>query len=128
VRHGPSVPPQGRADLLEIDGRPLEETVSTRAVLRAHGRPATGVLDVIRAGDTAALTAYRRLGEALAPWIRRFRAQAVVAGGAVAGSWEVIGPLLAAGLGSAADIRPAARPHTAAHLGAAWLTWHDALG
>ncbi|MFG1610785.1 ROK family protein [Actinoplanes sp. NPDC049265] len=128
VRDGPSVPPQGRADLLEIDGRPLEETVSARAVIRAHGRPATGVLDVIRAGDTAALSAYRRLGVALAPWIRRFEAQAVVVGGAVAGSWDVIGPLFVTGLGLPADVRPAALPHTAAHLGAAWLTWHDAPG
>jgi glucokinase len=127
VRDGPAVPPEGRADLLTIDGRPLEETVSTRAVLRAHGRPATGVLDVVRAGDQAALSAYRRLGVALAPYVRRFAAQAVVVGGAVTRSWDVIGPLLTGGLaegGVSVDVRTAARPQTAAHVGAAWLTVH----
>jgi glucokinase len=119
VQDGPSVPPEGRADLLEIDGRPLEETVSTRAVVRAHGRPAAGVLDVVRAGDARALSAYRRLGVALAPWVRAFGADVVVVGGAVAQSWDVIGPLLSESLG---DVRPAAFPATAAHVGAAWLT------
>jgi glucokinase len=129
VQDGPSVPPQGRADLLEIGGRPLEETVSTRAVVRAYRRPAAGVLDVIRAGDAAALSAYRRLGVALAPWIRSFGAQAVVVGGAVTLSWDVIGPLFTGGLtegGAAVDVLSAAHPHTAAHVGAAWLTSHRA--
>ena len=124
VQDGPSVPPQGRADLLEIGGRPLEETVSTRAVVRAYRRPAAGVLDVIRAGDAAALGAYHRLGVALAPWIRSFGAQAVVVGGAVARSWDVIEPLLTGGLtegGAAVDVLAAAHPRTAAHVGAAWL-------
>jgi glucokinase len=129
VQDGPSVPPQGRADLLEIGGRPLEETVSTRAVVRAYRRPAIGVLDVIRAGDAAALSAYRRLGVALAPWIRSFGAQAVVVGGAVTGSWDVIGPLFTGGLtegGAAVGVLLAAHPRTAAHVGAAWLTSHRA--
>ncbi|MEV6634943.1 ROK family protein [Actinoplanes sp. NPDC051470] len=125
VRDGPAVPPEGRADLLEIDGRPLEETVSTRAVLRAHGRQAAGVLEVIRAGDAEALTAYRRLGSALAPYVRGFAARAVVVGGAVTRSWDVIGPLFIAGLadgGAEAEVLVAAHPRTAAHVGAAWLT------
>ncbi|GLY99555.1 ROK family protein [Actinoplanes sp. NBRC 103695] len=125
VRDGPAVPPEGRADLLEIDGRPLEETVSTRAVLRAHGRQAAGVLEVIRAGDAGALTAYRRLGRALAPYVRDFAARAVVVGGAVTRSWDVIGPLFIAGLadgGAQVEVLVAAHPRTAAHVGAAWLT------
>ncbi|WP_033346603.1 ROK family protein [Catenuloplanes japonicus] len=130
VQDGPSVPPQGRADLLDIDGRPLEETVSTRGILRAHGRPATGVIDVIRAGNLEALDAYRRLGAALAPWVNSFAAQAVVVGGAVAQSWNVIGPLLTAGLhdgGSTVNLLAAANPHTATHIGAAWLTSQRAV-
>ncbi len=37
-RDGPGVPPQGEAHLLTIDGRPLEDTVSTRAVEREYHR------------------------------------------------------------------------------------------
>ena len=35
---GPGVPPEGRVDLLRIDGRPLEDIVSTRAIEREFER------------------------------------------------------------------------------------------
>jgi predicted NBD/HSP70 family sugar kinase len=131
VQGGPRVPPEGRADLLEIDGRPLEDTVSTRAVVHASGGAATGVLDVVhqaRAGDAVAQgilrDTYEKLGLALGPWIRRFGADVVVVGGAIVRSWDVIGPLVTSGLnfgGLAPAVRVAAHPQTAPHIGAVWL-------
>jgi glucokinase len=131
LQEGPGVPPQGRADLLRIDGRPLEETVSTRALIRVTGGTAGGVHDVVlaaRAGDnvsqSALRNAYQKMGMALAPWVRDFRAEAMVVGGAIARSWDVIGPLVTGGLeagGAKVDVRLAAHPRTAAHVGAVWL-------
>lgn len=108
VACGPLVPPDGRADLLTIDGRPLEATVSARAILRRYaesGRAATGV-DVVAAraadGDEAAydsiVTPVTLLGEALAPWLDRFAATAVVVGGSISRAWSLVGPALVAGL------------------------------
>lgn len=37
---GPGVPPEGRMDLARIDGRPLEEVVSRRAILARYGAAA----------------------------------------------------------------------------------------
>src|SRR5439155_20317370 len=86
VTTGPDVPPEGRADLLTIDGAPLEDTVSRRALLTRAGTP-TGVdvrdlAERARAGDRAAealfADAFSALGRAMAPWARRFGASLVV--------------------------------------------------
>jgi glucokinase len=106
----PAVPPQGRVDLLRINGWPLEEAVSSRAITRAYRRQAaatvTGVAEIATraiGGDPIAAdvlhTAFERLGAALAPWLASFRATALVAGGAMTGSWNLIKPALQAGLG-----------------------------
>jgi glucokinase len=106
---GPLVPPEGRVDLLTIDGQPLEATVSARAILRRYaessGRAATGV-DAVAAwatdGDEAAHDSIVRpvtlLGEALAPWLDRFEATALVVGGSISHAWSLVGPALNAGL------------------------------
>lgn len=110
IQHdGPAVPPQGRVDLLRINGQPLEEVVSSRAITRDYRRRAattvTGVAEIAtRAtnGDLAAAdvlcTAFERLGAALAPWLAAFHATVLVAGGAMTGSWNLIKPALQAGL------------------------------
>jgi glucokinase len=106
---GPAVPPQGRVDLLRINGQPLEEVVSSRAITRAYQRQAaatvTGVAEIAtRAtnGDPIAAdvirAAFERLGAALAPWLASFHATVLVAGGAMTGSWNLIKPALQAGL------------------------------
>jgi glucokinase len=105
---GPLVPQEGRVDLLTIDGQPLEDTVSARAILRRYaesGRVATGV-DAVAAraadGDEAAydsiVTPVTLLGKALAPWLDRFEATAVVVGGSISRAWTLVGPALVAGL------------------------------
>jgi glucokinase len=138
LRHdGPGVPPQGRVDLLRIAGLPLEDVVSARAIEKAyHAR--TGVVPSgtayvarqARAGDPAAAAvlqeAFEQLGTALRPWVEEFGAGVLVIGGAMTGSWDLIGPALVGGLhgggrssltGVSATV--AAHPEQAALLGAA---------
>lgn len=157
VNDGPLVPPDGSAHLLVYAGRALEDTVSRRAIRAAYaqaagvaagaeagsdgtgagGAGAGGALDVrdiaalARGGDPAARAvldgAFRALGEALAPWLDRFAATAVVIGGSIAASWDLIEPALRAGLAAGlgarrADglaLRTALRGDDAALLGAA---------
>lgn len=109
VTDGAGVPLDGNVHTLSVGGRPLEETVSTPA-LRAGYRRRTGddltveqICDLARAGDPAAseiVTAtFTALGEALRPCVDGFAAEAVVVGGGVSRSWDVIGSPFTTGLG-----------------------------
>ncbi|MBW5424797.1 ROK family protein [Streptomyces sp. BG9H] len=134
-REGPGVPPQGRADLLKAGGRPLEDTVSRRAILARYGgddptAPLDARLDVreiaarARAGERRARQvldeAFTTLGAVLAPHLRDFDATALVVGGAMASSWDLIRPALRAGLGgTAVALRRAALGEDAALIGTA---------
>jgi glucokinase len=139
VQAGEKVPPGGEVHHLEIDGRPLEDTVSRRALLRAFARraPHKGEVDVLeiadlaRAGDEAARQvlweAFRQLGLALAPWLARFDASALVVGGSMSGSWDLVRPPLCAGMQTAVrslleglEVLRAQDSDHAALLGAAW--------
>jgi glucokinase len=126
---------------LTVHGRPLEDTVSRRGIRRHYARLSPGagqLLPDVRelaaratAGDAAAVSAFRyafeALGLALAPWIDRFDATAVVVGGSMARSWDLIHPALTAGLASAGGpddvpVRPARNPEEAPLTGAAeWV-------
>lgn len=110
VSAGPSVPPDGHAYLLRIDGRPLEDVVSRRAIVAAY-QSATGCqaevdVDTIAryaaGGDVVARHvldhAVGVLGEALRPWLVRFNADILVVGGGMTASWELIEPALHASL------------------------------
>jgi glucokinase len=137
LHNGPGVPPDGRAHLLRIDERPLEEVVSSRAIeasyRREGGAGARGVLAVAtraRSGDPAAKrvlrVAFHHLGNALAPLVSDFEATSVVFGGGMIGSWDLIAPSLLDGLGAHGGgplaplvVSVAARPDDAALLGAA---------
>ncbi|MDQ1041313.1 glucokinase [Streptomyces sp. V3I8] len=153
VHDGPDVPPDGHVHRLSIDGRPLEETVSRRAIRLHHARlttshrepaphqepdarhefvlPDVHELAVSAAqGDTAASEVFRyafdALGRALAPWVDRFGATAVVVGGSMAQSWDLVRPALARGLAQAdrAPVRvlQARQPASAPLIGAAhWV-------
>lgn len=125
VRSGQTVPPEGRIDLTTIDGNPLEEVVSRRAMLRDF--PGVDVCDLAAAartgnGAAAALfdRTFRLLGAAIAPWVDRFAADMVVVGGSMTGSWELIGPPLRAGLGCDVRLARARLPEAAGFVGAAW--------
>ncbi|MFI6402049.1 ROK family protein [Streptomyces sp. NPDC050548] len=103
---GPGVPPEGRMDLTEIDGRPLEDTVSRRAILARYGDPAADVHDIAeraRAGEERARRVlddvFTGLGAVLGPRLLAFDATALVVGGSMARSWDLVAPALTAGLG-----------------------------
>ncbi|MEU6852382.1 ROK family protein [Actinacidiphila alni] len=138
VHDGATVPPGGVAHRLTVRGRPLEDTVSRRAIRADHARrtgtaPGGDLLDVheIAAlaadGDTGAQDTFRyafgTLGQALAPWIDRFEATAVVVGGSIAQSWDLIHPAFVAGLtadgGTAVPVLPSRQPARAPLIGAA---------
>jgi len=149
VHDDPEVPPGGRVHRLRIDGSPLEETVSRRAIRVHYARLAAPlnqlaspeeralpdvheIAALAEQGDPAASEAFRyafdALGRALAPWIDRFEATAVVVGGSVAQSWNLIHPAFTQGKGSArtgsAAVRvlPARQPEEAPLIGAAhWV-------
>ncbi|WP_022899029.1 ROK family protein [Humibacter albus] len=101
VESGREVPPHGWAHLLEIEGRPLEDFVSTRAIQRRYGqhrddrRTVREIADRARRGEAHAAeildAAMFELGTALAPWIARFGATETVVGGSMARSWDVLG-------------------------------------
>jgi glucokinase len=137
LRHdGPGVPPEGRVDLLQIAGLPLEDVVSARAIERAY-RQRTGVVPDgtafvarrARQGDKTAAevlhTSFEQLGQVLRPWLDEFAAGVLVIGGSMTGSWDLIGPALWQGLqgygGPSLKVTAsvAARPEHAALLGAA---------
>lgn len=156
VASGPSVPPDGHVYRLTVDGRPLEETVSRRAIVAAYrrvsraGGPDPGAREAgpgeaglgeigsreIDVREIAALAlggderaarvfteAFARLGAALAPWLARFHAQVLVAGGGLTASWPLLEPPLRRGLGPMTPelvIVKSADPAAAAAVGAAW--------
>lgn len=107
VRDGPGVPPGGRLDLVTVDGVPLENLVSRRALLARYAR-LTGdrqvdVADVAaraRTGDAPAARALEEavsvLGAVLALRAAAFEANVVVVGGSIALSWDLVGPPLSA--------------------------------
>ncbi|WP_327359023.1 ROK family protein [Streptomyces sp. NBC_01304] len=106
-REGPGVPPDGRIDLVTVAGRPLEDTVSRRALLARYGDPDADVRDLAvraRAGERRARLvldeAFVALGGVLAPRLREFGASALVVGGAMSASWDLVGPALRTGLGA----------------------------
>jgi glucokinase len=138
VHTGPGVPPEGRLDLLHIDGRPLERTISRAAIRARYAGDASlptadvqQIAELARSGDVAALAAVeppvRALGRVLGPRGAAFAANVIVVGGAISAAWDVIeGPLrdgmeeAAPGWSHGCDLQPAQRVHDAALLGAAW--------
>ena len=117
ISDGPDVPPNGYAHLLRIDGQPLEDVVSRRAIIAAYqwarsatesdtARPPAVDVDTIerRAADGDAIArgvidhAIGALGAALRPWLVRFGAEILVVGGGIATAWELIEPALRDGL------------------------------
>ena len=113
VTSGPDVPPDAEVHFLEIDGQPLEDVVSRRAIIARYARLA-GVSEprsapdvrelaiLARNGDRAALESIAgpltELGHAIAPWLERFGATGLVVGGSIAQSWDLVEPALRPGI------------------------------
>lgn len=148
VVEGPDVPPGGRAHRIAVDGLPLEEVVSRRAIRDFHARSAAtsdahrlpDVHDIAasaRAGDVHALRTVRHcfgaLGRALAPWFERFQPDLMVVGGSMAASWDLVGPAVREGFeawapGTAPQTVTALRPDDAPLIGAAHWALHRSAG
>jgi len=131
-RDGPGIPPEGRVDLLRYGGRPLEETVSRRAIRRAYAAatgesPAPDVQEVAqraRQGDRTAARVFaqtfRALGAVLDPYLTKSGTTILVVGGSIAASWDLVAaPLQAA---TAITVEPAHHLAEAPLLGAAYLS------
>jgi glucokinase len=128
----PGVPTGGRAHLLSVDGVPLEDAMSRRAIRRAYAI-ATGddaadvreIADRARDGQQPAVLvlarALRALGSALAAPIRDFGADVVVVGGSMSRSWDLFDRWFREGAGEIAvpPVRVAADPDGAPLIGAA---------
>jgi glucokinase len=103
VQSGPTVPPGGRANVIEVEGVPLEDIFSARALERSYaqvsGRHHVDVRSLAqdaRSGDMGATAVLHRgataLGAALGPYLRDFDPDVVVLGGSIIGAWDLIGP------------------------------------
>jgi glucokinase len=131
IEHGPDVPTNGWAYLLQWQGMPIEETVSRRAIRRAYQDVTSQMLDVheianlARRGDPKAAGVLDRamtaLGEAIGPWVASFNATVVVIGGSIAGSWDLLVDPLTKALRpcTGAAVVPAALGDDAPLIGAA---------
>lgn len=110
ITSGPDVPPDGELWNVPYGGGIAEDFASGQAVRRAYqssrhedySASAAGIAALADAGDARARAAYAELGThlggILAPWISRFRPDAVVFGGNVARAWKHFQPTLEATL------------------------------
>ncbi|MFD1714500.1 ROK family protein [Amnibacterium flavum] len=139
VQEGPGVAPEGSIHLIDYNGQPLEDTMSRRALLAAYAR-ATGVtespidvreiFELARTGDPIAMATVEAglsgLGRAIASTVSRFAAEILVLGGSMTGSWDLVEPLVRAGLVSVdpglagLPIERAQHPEDAPLVGAAF--------
>lgn len=111
VTSGPAVPPRGEAHLIRADdGTHLEDVMSRRALLRAYAArtartdaDVVDIADAVRDGDAEATAVWDAvltgLGRLLGPYVSAFEPQAVVIGGSIARSFDLIEAPLRAGLG-----------------------------
>jgi len=147
VDSGPLVPAGGEVHFLQIDGRPLEDVMSRRAIIaayRRHAIPDTAAAEEIAdldvreiaglaaSGDHAALRALQEpcqaLGVAISPWLKRFEAEILVVGGGLTASWSLIEPPLRNGVERGAPglkglpIVRSRDPEESVERGAAWFS------
>jgi glucokinase len=128
VRKGDTVPPGGELYKTSYDGKPLEDWISARAILRAYfdrtGReePEIGVKEIAErarsgAADACAvlLTAFGVLAAALTPWLERFGATKVVLGGSISGAFDIVREVFDVEVAATEDTEKSALIGAAAH-------------
>ncbi|MEU0093947.1 ROK family protein [Kribbella sp. NPDC006257] len=129
VRTGDSVPPGGELYRTEFRGRPLEDWISARAILRRYdersgelpeGWGVKEVAEHARSGDeiakTVLLESFGVLTEAVAGWLRRFGASRVVLGGSISGAFDVVESVFPFPTSATADTEHSAILGAAAHF------------
>ncbi|MFI6833146.1 ROK family protein [Kribbella sp. NPDC050241] len=126
VREGDTVPSGGELYKTEYDGKPLEDSISGRAILRRYfastGAEAPGVKEIAedaRAGDAAAkdalLTAFGDLATALTPWLDRFGVTKTVLGGSISGAFDIVAEVFSFDVAPTGDTEHSALIGAAAH-------------
>ncbi|TCC41874.1 ROK family protein [Kribbella speibonae] len=126
VREGSTVPPGGELYKTTYGGKPLEDSISARAILRRYaesaGAEAPGVKEIAdqaRAGDTTALAvlqaAFTDLADALKPWLDRFGVTHTVLGGSISGAFDLIESVLDFPASATQDTEHSALVGAAAH-------------
>lgn len=133
VHDDPEVPPDGHAYRIMIDGVPLEDRMSRRAIITAWLRRTGEHADVAdlaaravhdQRADAVFADGYEALARGMIDHLRAFDARAVIIGGSIAGSWWLVEKHLVTALrrlGCTIPVLPAARPDEAPLIGAAWV-------
>ena len=104
----PGMPPSGRLHRMTIGGVPLEDVVSRRAIRRAYaaagGDAEADVREIAEAARAGSRTARRvldgamtALGRVVGRCCAGFRAEVLVVGGSMAGSWDLFEPAFRVG-------------------------------
>jgi len=126
VREGATVPPGGELYKTSYDGKPLEDSISGRAILREYstrtGTDEPGVKEIAdraRAGDTVAhevlLSTFGILASALTPWLKRFGVTRTVLGGSISGAFDLVRPVFDFDVSATKDTEQSALIGAAAH-------------
>ena len=126
VREGDTVPPGGELYKTTYAGKPLEDSISARAILGAYadrtGAEAPGVKEIAdqaRAGDAGArdvlVTAFTHLATALTPWLERFGVTHTVLGGSISGAFDLVASSLDFPVSATKDTEHSALIGAAAH-------------
>jgi glucokinase len=128
VRKGDTVPPGGELYKTSYDGKPLEDWISARAILRAYfdrtgqEEPEIGVKEIAErarsgAADARAvlLAAFGVLAAALTPWLERFGVTKVVLGGSISGAFDIVREVFDVEVAATEDTEKSALIGAAAH-------------
>lgn len=126
VREGETVPPGGELYKTSYDGKPLEDSISARAILRSYsartGQEAPGVKEIAdraRGGESAALDAlvvpFTVLASALTPWLERFGVTKTVLGGSISGAFDLVASVFDFPVSATKDTEHSALTGAAAH-------------
>ena len=126
VREGGTVPPGGELYKTSYAGKPLEDSISARAILRRYAErtntEAPGVKEIAdqaRAGDSAARevleACFTDLAAALGPWLERFGVTRTVLGGSIAGAFDLVAPVIPFPATATKDTERSALIGSAAH-------------
>ena len=126
VREGETVPPGGELYKTSYDGKPLEDSISARAIVRSYsertGTEEPGVKEIAdraRAGEPAALdallTPFTVLAAALTPWLGRFGVTKAVLGGSISGAFDLVAPAFDFPVSATKDTEHSALIGAAAH-------------
>lgn len=129
---GPGVPPDASLGFVPYRDGTAEDCISRRGLMRRyaelggpHDTDVVAIAAEAARGDPLARQLFAELGrmlaEVLAPWVRGFRPDALVIGGAIARSFGLFEQTLAAGLPADLRVCPAQIADRANLLGAAAL-------